>query len=472
MTAPAYTPPPALQDAFTALTDGLSAILFYPLPLPFAPEGFPLLVLWMMAGGLFFTFYLRFANLKLIPHAVRLFFRNHEGSGEISSRQALAAALSGTVGLGNISGVAVSVAIGGPGAVVWMMLAGFLGTATKLAEVTIGHMYRVTDAQGKISGGPFHYLQDGLAEKGMPRLGRFLSVLFCICCILGSLAGGNMLQSNQTVASLADSFTFLRGYEWILSAVIAVMIGVVLIGGIKRIATMASALVPLMAAIYIVACLVVLGVHAAEIPAAFAEMFRHAFTPEAAGGAMVGAMIMGLRRAFFSCEAGIGSSPIAHAASRVPYPAQEGCIGLLEPLIDTVIICTMTGLVLVTTGVYKDPSVGSGVVMTAAAFATVIDWFPQVLAVCVLLFAFTCMVTWSFYAERAWQFLFGPKFIVLFYLIFCSFTFLGGILSLGPIVDFGDLLILVMALPNGIGLYLMCRTIRGKIEEYRALIRE
>ena len=471
MTTPAYTPPPLLQDAFSALTDGLSAILFYPLPLPFAPQGFPLLVLWMMAGGLFFTLYLRFANLKLLPQAIRLTYQQTQGSGEISSREALAAALSGTVGLGNIAGVAVSVSIGGPGAVIWMMLAGFLGTSTKLAEVTLGHLYRTTDAQGRVSGGPFHYLQDGLAERGLPKLGRFLSITFCICCILGSLAGGNMLQSNQAVASLAHSFPFLQGSEWMVSLLIAVLIGVVLIGGIKRIAKMASALVPAMALIYILACLAVLIENAPLIPDAFGEMFRQAFTPEAAGGGMVGAMIMGLRRAFFSCEAGIGSSPIAHAPSRVPHPAMEGCIALLEPIIDTVIICTMTGLVLVTTGVYKDPANGQGVVLTASAFATVIDWFPQVLAVCVLLFAFTCMVTWSYYAERAWNFLFGAKSLVFFYLIFCSFTFLGGILSLGPIVDFGDLLILVMAIPNGLGLYLMCGTIRAKVEEYRTMLK-
>jgi AGCS family alanine or glycine:cation symporter len=468
MTDSAYTPPPALQEAFSALTDGLSAILFYPVPLPFAAEGFPLLVLWMAAGGLFFTLYLRFANLRLLPHAIGLTFKQLQGSGEISSREALAAALSGTVGLGNIAGVAVSVSIGGPGAVVWMVIAAFLGTATKLSEVTIGHLYRVTDAQGRVSGGPFHYLQDGLAERGLPRLGRGLSVMFCICCILGSLAGGNMLQSNQAVASLANSFPALQGLEWLLSLVIAGLIGVVLLGGIKRIAKVASAVVPLMAVIYIAACLAVLFVNSAQIPYAFAEMLRHAFTPEAAGGGMVGAMIMGLRRAFFSCEAGIGSSPIAHAPSRVPYPAQEGCIGLLEPIIDTVLICTMTGLVLVTTGVYQDPANGTGVVLTAAAFKTVIDWFPQVLAVCVLLFAFACMLTWSYYAERAWNFLFGAKSLVLFYAIFCSFTFLGGILSLGPIVDFGDLLILVMAIPNGIGLYLMRGVIRQQIETYRA----
>lgn len=471
MNTDSYSLHAALQDAFSALTDEFSSILFYPVPLPFAPEGFPLLVLWMLAGGLFFTLYLRGANLWLIPHAVKLMFKQLQGDGEISSRQALAAALSGTVGLGNIAGVAVSVAIGGPGAVVWMVIAAFLGTATKFAEVTIGHMYRVTDARGRISGGPFHYLQDGLAERGLPKLGRFLSVLFCICCILGSLAGGNMLQSNQAVASLVNSFPVLGGLEWMLSLVIASLIGLVLLGGIKRIARVASAIVPLMALLYIMACLVVLFVNAAQIPAAFVEMFHHAFTPEAAGGGMVGAMIMGLRRAFFSCEAGIGSSPIAHAPSRVPHPAQEGCVALLEPIIDTVIICTMTGLVLVTTGVYKDPANGTGVVLTAAAFATVIDWFPQVLAVCVLLFAFACMLTWSYYAERAWNFLFGAKSLALFYLIFCGFTFLGGILSLGPIVDFGDLLILVMAIPNGIGLYLMCRTIRGKIEDYRALLK-
>ncbi|MBY0355807.1 MAG: alanine:cation symporter family protein [Rickettsiales bacterium] len=472
MSSAAYSPPAILQNAFTHLTDGLSALLFYPVPLPFAPDGFPLLVLWMAAGGLFFTLYFRFANLRLLPHAVTIVFRSkQEAKGEISSFQALAAALSGTVGLGNIAGVAVSVSIGGPGAVVWMIVAAFLGTASKLAEVTIGHLYRVTDAEGKISGGPFYYLRDGLRDRGWPRLGKALSIAFCFCCMGGAMGGGNMLQSNQAVASLAGSFPIFVGYEWALSLILAVMTGITLMGGIQRIANVAGALVPLMAIIYVLACLIVLYENASLIPAAMQLMLHHALTPEAAGGGMVGALIMGLRRAFFSCEAGIGSTPIAHAPSRAAYPAQEGCVALLEPMIDTVLICTMTGLVLVVTGVYTNPANGSGVVLTAAAFATVIPWFPKVLAVCVVLFAFSTMMTWSYYGERAWVFLFGTNHVQYFYAMFCALAFLGGILSLGPIVDFGDLLILAMAIPNGIGLLMMRQLIRQKVEEYRAVIR-
>jgi AGCS family alanine or glycine:cation symporter len=472
MIAPAYTPPPFLQEAFSALTDGLSAILFYPLPLPFVPGGFPLLVLWMAAGGLFFTFYFRFCNLRLLPHSLTIVLRSkNDAEGEISSFQALAAALSGTVGLGNIAGVAVSVSLGGPGAVVWMVIAAFLGTASKLAEVTIGHLYRVTSEDGHISGGPFYYLRDGLRDHGRPRLGKFLSVMFCFCCMGGAIGGGNMLQSNQAVAALTGSFPVLAGFEWALSLALAALVGIVLIGGITRIAAVASRLVPLMAAIYVSACLWVLITNAALIPSALAEMFRLAFTPEAAGGGMAGALIMGLRRAFFSCEAGIGSTPIAHAPSRAEHPAQEGCVALLEPMIDTVLVCTMTGLVLVTTGVYADPANGQGVVLTAAAFATVINWFPEVLAICVLLFAFSTMITWSYYGERSWIFLFGVKNVKWFYALFCTLAFIGGILSLGPIVDFGDLLILVMAIPNGIGLFLMRKTIRAKVEEYRGMLK-
>lgn len=468
MSATDYTPPPLLQEMFSSLTHGLSSLLFYPVPLPFAPEGFPLLVLWMAFGGLFFTLYFRFANLRLLPHSARIVLRSKsKAEGEISSFQALAAALSGTVGLGNIAGVAVSVVIGGPGAVIWMIVAAFLGTASKLAEVTIGHLYRVKNAEGHFSGGPFYYLRDGLRDQGMPHLGKALSIAFCLCCMGGAIGGGNMLQSNQAVASLANGFPLLQGKEMLMSLLLALMTGVTLIGGITRIAKVASALVPAMAVIYVTACVIVLITNAALIPDAFSTMFHLALTPEAAGGGMVGALINGFRRAFFSCEAGIGSTPIAHAPSRAEHPAQEGCVALLEPMIDTVLICTMTGLVLVTTGVYTDPANGQGVVLTAAAFATVIPWFPKVLAVCVLLFAFSTMITWSYYGERAWIFLFGTRHVTWFYALFCSLAFLGGILSLGPIVDFGDLLILAMAIPNGIGLLLMRKLIRSKVEEYR-----
>ena len=459
---------------FAVLTAWLEAVLFYPVPFPYAPDGFPLLVLWLVAGGLFFTVRLGGANFRLLPHALAVVAGKYESGtakGEITSLQALLTAVSGTVGLGNIAGVAVGISIGGPGAVVWMIVAALFGTATKLAEVTIGHRYRELDEHGHYSGGAFHYLTRGLAERGHPKLGKALAVMFCICCIGGTLGGGNMLQSNQAVAILTHTFTPLAELDWLLSLLLAASVAVILIGGIQRIAEVSSKIVPLMAVIYVSACLAVLWVNAALIPDAIALMLHHAFTPEAAGGGMIGAMAMGFRRAFFSNEAGVGSTPIAHAASKNPEAVREGCVALLEPIIDTVIVCTMTGLVIVTTGVYMDKANGEGVALTSAAFATVIDWFPQVLAVCVFLFAYSTMLTWSYYGERAWHYLFGPKWVKLYYAIFTMLTFFGGLSDLGMIVDFGDLILLAMAIPNLLGLYLMSGELRREVDSYLARLK-
>lgn len=459
---------------FATLTAWLEAVLFYPVPFPYAPDGFPLLVLWLVAGGLFFTFRLGGANFRLLPHALAVVAGKYEqkkAKGEISSLQALLTAISGTVGLGNIAGVAIGISIGGPGAMVWMVIAALFGTATKLAEVTIGHRYRETDEHGHFSGGAFHYLTRGLAERGRPKLGKSLAVMFCICCIGGTLGGGNMLQSNQAVAILAQTFSPLAGMEWLLALLLAVSVAVILIGGIKRIAEVTSKIVPMMALTYVAACIAVLWVNAALIPDAFALMLHQAFTPEAAGGGMIGAMAMGFRRAFFSNEAGVGSTPIAHAASKNPEAVREGCVALLEPIIDTVIICTMTGLVIVTTGVYADKANGEGVALTAAAFASVIDWFPQVLAVCVFLFAYSTMLTWSYYGERAWHYLFGARFVNLYYALFATLTFFGGLTDLGTIVDFGDLILLAMAIPNLIGLFLMSGELKREVNAYIARLK-
>ncbi len=442
------------EEIFTILTNGLESLLFYPIPFPGAPDGFPFLVLWLVLGGIYFTIYLQGANFRLIGHAIAVVsgkYKHEDSDGEVSPLQALTAAVSGTVGLGNIAGVAVGITLGGPGAVIWMMVAAIFGTATKLAEVTIGHMYREVDEHGHYSGGAFHYLTSGLKERGMETFGKVLAVIFCFCCIGGALGGGNMLQSNQSVSILVDSFPFLQPFKWMIALSIAVGVGIVLIGGIKRIVQVTERLVPFMAAIYVTACIVVLVANASLVPDAFATMLHHAFTPEAAGGGMIGAIIMGFRRAFFSNEAGVGSAPMVHAASTTKDPVREGCVALLEPIIDTVIICTMTGLVIVVTGVYALPDVGTGVVMTAAAFKTVIDWFPEVLAICVFLFAFSTMITWSYYGERAWHYLFGPKWVNLYYVIFATLAFFGGLINLGVIVDFGDLILLAMAIPDHSG---------------------
>jgi len=455
-----------------AVVSVLSAVLFFEI------SGFPLLVLWLVAGGLFFTFKLGFVNIKLFRHAidvVRGKYSSKDDPGEVTHFQALVAAVSATVGLGNIAGVAIAVSMGGPGAVFWMMVAGFLGMSTKFAEVTLGQKYRKIDANGKVSGGAFYYLSEGLAEMNYPRLGKVLAVVFAICCIGGSFGGGNLFQANQTVTIMTDSFDVLTNMDWIISLVIAVAVGTVLIGGIKRIAIVAEAVVPFMAFIYIGASVVVLVVNADKVPAAIAFIFQDAFSGVALGGGLVGALISGFRRAAFSNEAGLGSAPIAHAAAKTKEPVREGVVALLEPFLDTMIICFISGIVITVTGVYEGNVDGavSGVLLTSSAFATVADWFPKVLSVAVALFAFSTMITWSYYGERSWNYLFHGKGVGIYHIIFCCVAFLGGVVSdIALVVDFSDLLTLSMAFPNLIGLYFLSGHVKTELDIYKTKLKD
>ena len=438
-------------------------------------KGFPILVLWLVAGGLFFTMRLGFVNLTMFGHAidvVRGKYSSKKDPGEVTHFQALTAAVSATVGLGNIAGVAVAVTVGGPGAVIWMMIAGFFGMSAKFAEVTLGLKYRKIDKNGKVSGGAFHYLTEGLAEKNLPVLGKVLAVIFALFCIGGSLGGGNLFQSSQTVAIMTQTFGAFSDMDWAISVVLAVSVGVVLIGGIKRIAKVAEKIVPFMALIYIAASLVVIFANAENIGPAISFMFEDAFTGVAVGGGILGAIINGFKRAAFSNEAGLGSAPIAHSAAKTKEPVREGVVALLEPFLDTIVICFITGLVITITGVYQQGTDGleggnPGVLLTSAAFATVIEWFPNVLAIAVAMFAFSTMITWSYYGERAWEYLFGHKYISVFHIIFCFFVFLGGVVNdLDLVITFSDLLLLSMAIPNVIGLYIMSGTIRAELDKY------
>lgn len=442
------------QGLLVDIVSGLSAVLFFEI------MGFPFLVAWLVIGGLFFTLRLGFVNIRMFGHAIAAVtgkYSSGKEPGEITHFQALTAAVSGTVGLGNIAGVAIAITLGGPGAVIWMMIAGLFGMSTKFAEVMLGQKYRRINKKGKTSGGAFYYLQDGLKEIGRPRLGKILAIIFACCCIAGSFGAGNMFQANQTVAILSN-FDVLSEFDRILAVVLAVSVGIVLIGGIKRIAVVAEAIVPLMAIIYMTAGMVILIVNAPHIPEAFSTMLHSAFSFDAAGGGVVGAIIAGFKRATFSNEAGLGSAPIAHSAAKTDEPVREGCVALLEPFIDTVVICMMTGLIITVSGVYTLPqySQETGVVLTSHAFETVIDWFPVVLACAVVMFAYSTIITWSYYGERSWIYLFGDKYVGLFHIFFISGTLLGGLTTdLGLIVDFSDLMLLSMAIPNLIGLYFL-----------------
>ena len=464
------------EVVFAQVVTAVEDVLFFPIPFPGVPEGMPFLVLWLLIGGIFFTLRFGFMNFLMIGHGIKVVagkYKEEEGEGEISSFQAVATVVSGTVGVGgNIAGVAIAVSLGGPGAVIWIMLAGLFCTANKFTEVIAGHKYRIKDHHGKYSGGAWHYLTNGLRDCGYGNLGKPLAILFALFCIGGTLGGGNMFQSNQATAIVTDTYPFMVGYDWVISLLMAILIAVVLIGGIRRIAEVTEILVPGMAFIYLTAGTAVLIFHHEAIPEALGIMIHHAFTPEAAGGGMVGALLIGLRRAFFSNEAGVGSAPIAHAASRNIHPVREGSAALIEPIIDSVIICTMTGLVIVVTGAYQNVDGMTGVALTSMAFASVISWFPHVLTVCVLLFAFSTALTWSYYGERAWNYLTGERWVVVYYVVFCTLTFLGGISELGPVVALSDLMLLSMAVPNLLGLYLMSGMIHREIKEYRASLKK
>lgn len=461
-----------VDSMFSPIIDVLGGALFYPISIPLTSITVPFLILWLIAGGVFFTLRLGFVNLRLFAHALKVItgkYSSKDDPGEITHSQALCSAVSATVGLGNIAGVAIAVSLGGPGAVIWMVVGGFFGMSTKFSEVLLGLKYRKFDENGRVSGGAFHYLRDGLAELGMKKLGVVLSVIFALFCLGGSLGGGNMFQSHETISILTQTI-LPQKVAWVPSLLLAVIVGAVLLGGIKRIANFAEAIVPIMAFIYISATITVLIVNIDNLPDAISTMFSEAFTMNAAGGGMIGAIIAGFKRSAFSNEAGLGSAPIAHAAAKTTEPVREGCVALLEPFIDTIVICFLTGMVITVTGVYQGEA-ANGVLMTSEAFATVIDWFPNVLSIAVTLFAFSTMLTWSYYGERSWGYLFGKKYVWVYYIIFCSCTFIGGIADLGTIIDISDLLLLSMALPNLIGLYLLSNVVAREMKDYTKRLR-
>ena len=431
----------------------------------------PIVVLWLVLGALFFTLRFQFVNLRAFRHAidcVRGRYTQPDEPGEISHFQALSAALSATVGLGNIAGVAFAVGIGGPGAIFWMVLAGFLGMSSKFAECTLAQRYRIQRVDGHISGGPMHYLKDGLAEIGWPRLGKVLSVVFAFMCIGGSFGGGNMFQSNQSYALAAVELPFLAGGmgATLFGLVLSGLVGLVIIGGIRRIGEVAGVVVPLMCVVYVMCGLLILLTHAGSIGHGLAVIFQRAFSLEAGAGAFVGVLIQGFRRAAFSNEAGCGSAAIAHSAAATNQPVREGIVALLEPFIDTIVVCTTTGLVIVVTGAYDNPDAGEGIRMTAYAFGTVFPWFPTVLSVIAILFAFSTMISWSYYGEQCWATLFGLRSILVYKLLFLLFVWAGAVFQAGAVLDFGDYMILGMAFPNILGVVLLSGIVRTDLDEY------
>ena len=405
------------------------------------------------------------------PDTIRVEGEHH---GEVTHFQALTAALSATVGLGNIAGVAVALSLGGPGATFWMILAGLLGMSSKFIECTLGVKYREIGKDGTVYGGPMYYLKKGI--KGP--LGKVLAVVFAIMCIGGSFGGGNMFQANQAFEMFryatggADSF--VDGHGLIFGLIMAVLVGIVIIGGIKKIAKVTDKIVPFMVGIYALAVIAVLFMNYDLIPQAFGQIIEGAFGWDSiAGGAIGVVMIQGFKRAAFSNEAGIGSASIAHSAVKTKHPSSEGLVALLEPFIDTVVVCTMTSLVLVISNIKGDVfeygvKVTKGVEVTSRAFSQSIEWFPWVLTVAVVLFAFSSMISWSYYGYQAWSFLFGRSKLVgnIYKVMFCLFVIVGSASSLGSVIDFSDAMIFAMLVPNMIGLFFLAPKVRDELKKY------
>jgi alanine or glycine:cation symporter, AGCS family len=511
-----------IDQAFKPIADAWEAIVFYPMPLP-EPLNLPIVLYLLIFGALFFTVAFGFVNIRRFPLAINVVrgkyddielgpdrdeprampaevemteegdvtrtIRDESHHGEVSHFQALSAAVSGTVGLGNIAGVAIAIGIGGPGATFWMIIAGLLGMSSKFVECTLGVKYRDIDRDGVVHGGPMYYLSRGLSEKGLAGFGKVLAVIFAIFCVGGSFGGGNAFQANQATTQITTMLGFGTGgaARTIIGIIMAVLVAVVIIGGIKRIANVTEKLVPLMAIIYIVASLIIIMAHFTEIPAAIGMIISGAFTPEAGVGGVAGVIIQGFRRAAFSNEAGAGSAAIAHSAVRTKYPASEGIVALLEPFIDTVVICTMTAVVIVLFnmqgdffqyGGIVDPSgarnvmIGgqavNGVDLTARAYNDVLPGFNAVLTVAIVLFAFSTMISWSYYGLQSWKYLFGRSKAadLSFKVLFCIFVVIGAAASLGSVLSFSDAMILAMVFPNMIGLFFLFPRVREELARY------
>lgn len=507
-----------INEAFQPITEKTNDIVFFNINL--FGQQVPFVVVLLGCGALFFTLAFGFVNLRRFGLAIKVVrgkfddlekgaenvtsavhsvdgdivdtIKKESHHGEVNHFQALATAVSGTVGLGNIAGVAVAIAIGGPGATFWMIICGLLGMSSKFVECTLGVKYRDIDKNGVVYGGPMYYLKKGFAEKNLAWLGKFLAVLFAVLCVGGSLGGGNAFQSNQAAQQIA-SMTGMSGSSagFIIGLVLAVITGIVIIGGIKKIATVTEKIVPFMAIIYITASLIIIFANFSFIDDAFRMIFSEAFSPRAGLGGLMGVLIVGFRRAAFSNEAGAGSASIAHSAVKTKYPASEGIVSLLEPFIDTVVICTMTALVIIMfnkdglmfpyggdgkgTVILNATGAGtSGVDLTSMAYNNVIPHFSYVLTVAIVLFAFSTMISWSYYGLQAWKYLFGRgKIADLSYkFLFLAFVIIGASVSLSAVTDFSDAMILAMVFPNMIGLLFLFPSVREELNRYLAAIKK
>lgn len=475
---PAVDVDQTLENFFNPMVDALEGIVFFAVPIGGAQ--LPILVVWLLGSAFAITLIVGFRPWRDLVHSIQIIrghYNRYDDPGQVTSFQALATELSGTVGLGNIAGVAVAITLGGPGASFWIIIAGLLGMSVKMAEATLGQKFRRIHPDGTVSGGPMYYLRDGLAERGMPRLGKALAVAFSIFAMIGALGAGNVFQANQLAAQVvvatggADSV--LAGFGWLIGIVVAAITGAVILGGITSIANWTSRLTPLMGLLYLGCILVIFAVNFTSMPAAILAIFQGAFTGEGVKGGIIGVAIVGIQRALFSNAAGVGTAAIAHSVTKTRRPAQEGFVAAWEPFIDSVVICTMTALAVIVTGQNVNPS-GDGVVITTAVFATVNTAFTHLLTVCVVLFAFSTILSYSYYGKKATGYLFGDSRIAeLVYNIFWLIMIVvGAAVSLNTVVRFSDAMFFLMTVPNLLGIFLLSKVLRHELVGHRHALRE
>jgi len=501
-----------IDEAFAPFSQLCQDIVFVEI------AGVPLVLILLVVGALFFTIYFGFVNIRHFPTSINVVrgkyddIEQHEGAspgafvnmpdgdipdtirdeskdGEVSHFQALATAVSGTVGNGNIAGVALAIAIGGPGATFWMIICGLLGMSSKFVECTLGVAYRDVGPDGTVYGGPMYYLSKGLKERGFTGLGKALAVIFSVLCIGGSFAGGNAAQSNQAAQEIVALLSMEgAGAKTIIGVIMAVFIGIIIIGGIKRIASVTEKIVPFMAGLYVLACLYIILTNFSLVDDAFGLIFRTAFNPQAGLGGMFGVLLLGFRRGAFSNEAGAGSASIAHSAVKTKFPASEGLVALLEPFIDTVVICTMTALVIIiynSGGVFEYGDAGNGGVLidgievkgagiTSAAFANYIPYSGVFLTFCVVLFAISTMISWSYYGQQAWMYLFGKSKVsdLVYKGMFLVFVVIGAAANMKSVWGFSDAMILGLVFPNMVGLFFLFPVVKKELTKYLTAIKK
>ena len=486
-----------INEAFTPVSNWWEGLILHNFP----GTEIPTIIFLLVSGALFFTVYFGFVNVRHFSTAINTVRGKYDNvdqqlkktvseenkEGEVSHFQALATAVSGTVGNGNIAGVALAIAVGGPGATFWMILCGLLGMSTKFVECTLGVKYRDVGDDGTVYGGPMYYLTKGLNEKGFGTLGRILAGIFAFLCVGASFGGGNAAQSNQAAMQLVDSFGMTGGSaRTIIGIIMMILVGIIIIGGIKRIASVTEKIVPFMALMYLIACLYIILTNFNFVDDAFGMIFTQAFSPQAGLGGLIGVLITGFRRAAFSNEAGAGSASIAHSAVKTNYAASEGLVALLEPFIDTVVICTMTALVIIIFNgdntVFDYGGVG-GVVMidgvpaegagiTAAAFAKYISFSGPFLTIAVVLFAISTMISWSYYGLQSWMYIFGKSKVseLTYKSLFLIFIVIGAAGDMSSVWAFSDAMILALVFPNMIGLLLLYPRVKEELNNYLSAI--